>query len=82
MKIATPLPNTKAGKAQKLENLRLANGRVVHYNHTTYFIRVVTIGKLVIASATTKIGEAGFNLDQDNTAAKDIKKLCENRLYS
>ena len=83
MKIANPLPNTKAGKAAKLANLHAAHNRTVRYEGNTYRIIVATVGPLTLASAENMQGHAPLvNLFGTDTAAKDLRRLVENRIYS
>jgi hypothetical protein len=83
MKIVSELGNTKADKATKLHNLHGANGRHVRHNGISYFMKVVQVGSLTIASAyLPRLGQPPVNLFGDDTLAKELKKLCENRLYS
>jgi hypothetical protein len=83
MKIQSNLKNTKADRALKLANLTNAHQRRVRHNGHVYLVRVAKVGSLVIADAE-KVGvkEPLINLFDQTPLAKDLKKLCENRLYS
>jgi hypothetical protein len=83
VKIKSYLKNTKSDNAIKLSNLEMAHGRTVRYGGKTYRINVATLGKAMYISAESLQGkEPAVNFGDDSPIAKDLKKLCENRLYS
>jgi hypothetical protein len=86
MKITSELGNTKADKATKLANLMNANHRTVRHDGKMYFITVAKVGNLILADACADLSplsdEPTINLFGTDTLAKELKKLCENRLYT
>ena len=83
MKIVSTLGTTKADKATKLHNLIGANGRHVRHEGISYFMKVVQVGPLTIASAyLPRLGQPPINLADKTKLAQELRKLCENRLYS
>ena len=84
VKIKSYLKNNKADNAMKQSNLLAAHGHTVRYLGKTYFIRAVEVGGSPVVSAEAMQGkEPIINLFTDKTdIASDLKKLCENRLYS
>ena len=82
MKIISNLGNTKADKATKLANLLGANHRSVRHNGRIYFISVAKVGTMILAFATIGGKASEFSLFANTPLAKDLKKLCENRLYT
>lgn len=85
MKIVSTLKNTKADRETKLSNLRSAHQRIVRYKGELFRICVASLGSGVLASAEpVKFGgrNGSINLFDTSAIAKDLRKLCENRLYS
>ena len=82
MKITTTLGNTKADKATKLANLLGANHRHVRHSGHIYFIQVQKVGPLMLGMGTDINHKTEVNLFGKDTLAKELKKLCENRLYT
>ena len=59
------------------------HNRTVRYEGHTYRIIVAKIGLLTLADAENMQGNAPLiNLFGTDTAAKDLRKLVENRIYS
>ena len=83
MKIVSTLKNTKADKAAKQTNLINAHNRTIRYGGNTYKIIVASLCGLTLADVENMQGNAPLiNIFGDDTAAKDIRKLIENKLYS
>ena len=83
VKIKSYLKNTKADNAMKLSNLLAANGRTVRYDGKTFLVKVATLNGMNFISAEAMQGkEPIVNFTDASDIAKDLKKLCENRLYS
>ena len=82
MKIVSTLGTTKADKATKLHNLLGADKRHVRHEGITYFIRIAKVGSLLLANAERKVGDPDINLFGKDKLAQELRKLCENRLYS
>ena len=82
VKIVSYFKNTKADNDMKKSNLMAANGRTVRYDGKTYLVRVATISDCTLVSAESMQGKEIINFDGKTQIAKDMKKLCENRLYS
>lgn len=95
MNITTTLKNTKA---TKLANLLGANHRHVRHEGHFYFIRVTKLGNILLATAELKFvtrdpksllkdasimqGQPEINLFGKDKVATELRKLCENRLYT
>jgi hypothetical protein len=83
MKIISTLKNTKSDKQIKLANLLAANLKRIRYNGQQYLIRVAKVASMVLASAEPVQGiSTPVNLFDNSIAAKEMKKLVENKLYS
>jgi hypothetical protein len=83
MKIVTQLKNTKADKAAKQSHLLNAHNKLVRYAGQSYRIIVAKVGTLLLADAENMVGYSPrINLFGTDTSAKDIRKLCEQGLYS
>lgn len=83
VKIKSYFKNTKADNTMKKSNLMAANGRTVRYNGKTFLVCVADIGGSTVISAEAMQGkEPIINFGDKTDIAKDLKKLCENRLYS
>jgi hypothetical protein len=82
MSITSSLGNTKADKAKKLANLLGAHHRSVRHQGQVYYIEIQKVGSMVLGSGTETTTKAVINLMDKTTVAKELKKLCENRLYS
>jgi len=83
VKIKSYLKNTKADNATKKSNLLMANNRTVRYDGKTFLVHVATLNGKNVISAEAMTGKVAIvNFTDDSDVAKDLKKLCENRLYS
>jgi hemin uptake protein HemP len=82
MKINTTLKNTKADKATKHTNLIGAHKRYVRHSGKVYLMTVLQVGPLTLGTATNVLTKEEINISDKSTVAQDIRKLCENRLYS
>lgn len=83
MKIVTTLKNTKADKAAKQSHFTNAHNKLVRYAGQSYRIIVAKVGPLLLAEAENMVGTSPrINLFGTDTAAKDIRKLCEQGIYS
>ncbi len=84
MTIVSELKNTKSDKAAKTANLKKAHHRIVRRMGESFRITVATVGPMVLASATciTDKTQPEVNLFDTAQIARDLKKLCENGLYT
>jgi len=83
MKIVSTLKSSKADKETKHVNLLGANQRIVRHSGSTYLIHAAQLGDTTIAEASIVKGSTPtINLFGKDKLAQELKKLCENRLYS
>lgn len=82
MKIVSNLKRTKADQETKATNLLGANHRRVRHSGGVYFISVAKVGGMILASAHLGGTKDEINLFGKDKLAQELRKLCENRLYT